>query len=238
MKAVILAGGKGTRLAPYTTVFPKPMLPIGDTPILAIIIKQLAYYGFDEIIISVGYLAELLQAYFMNNNDIPKTIKLNFVREKHPLGTAGSLSLIPEQREPVLVMNGDTLTTLNYRQLVEHHNKRVAKITIATHKRDVYIDFGVLNTDDENTLMNYEEKPTLNYQVSMGVYVLDPNVLELIPHNERLDFPDLVKKVMARNEKVQCFMTDEYWLDIGRQDDYAKAVENFGKMKSAFLKKN
>jgi NDP-sugar pyrophosphorylase family protein len=123
MNAVILAGGKGTRLAPYTTVFPKPMLPIGDKPILDTIIKQLAYYGFDEIFLSVGYLAELLQAYFENCNGMPEKVKISYVREKHPLGTAGSLSLIPKQNEPILVMNGDTLTTIDYRQLVEDHIK-------------------------------------------------------------------------------------------------------------------
>jgi NDP-sugar pyrophosphorylase family protein len=111
-------------------------------------------------------------------------------------------------------------------------------ITIATHKRDVYVDFGVLHTDHEKKLVEYEEKPTLNYLVSMGIYVLDPMVLELIPYNERLDFPDLVKKVMARNEKVQCFITDKYWLDIGRHDDYAKAAESFEKMKSALLRQD
>lgn len=238
MNAFILAGGKGTRLAPYTTVFPKPMLPIGDKPILDTIIKQLAYYGFDEIIISVGYLAELLQAYFTNCNGMPENAKISYVRENQPLGTAGSLSLIPKQNGSFLVMNGDTLTTIDYRQLVEYHNKNDAMITIATHKRDVYIDFGVLHTDAENKLVEYEEKPTVNYLVSMGIYVLDPMVLELVPHNKHLDFPDLVKKVMARNEKVQCFITDEYWLDIGRHDDYVKAVENFEKMKSALLRQD
>ena len=238
MNAVILAGGKGTRLAPYTTVFPKPMLPIGDKPILDTIIKQLAYYGFDEIIISVGYLAELLQAYFENCSGLPGNVKISYVHEIHPLGTAGSLSLIPRQRESILVMNGDTLTTVDYRQLVEYHNNNDAMITIATHKRDVYIDFGVLHTDPESKLVEYEEKPTLNYMVSMGIYVLDPSVLEHVPYNERLDFPDLVKKVMARNEKVQCYITDQYWLDIGRQDDYANAVESFEKMKSTLLRKD
>jgi NDP-mannose synthase len=238
MNAVILAGGKGTRLAPYTTVFPKPMLPIGDKPILDVIIKQLAYYGFNEIILSVGYLAELMQAYFANCNGLPEHVKISYVREKKPLGTAGSLSLLKEQKEPFLVMNGDTLTTIDYRYLFDFHRKNDAKITIATHKRDVYIDFGVLHTDANGRLIDYDEKPTLNYLVSMGIYVLNPEVLELIPYNERLDFPDLAKQVMALDQKVQCFITDEYWLDIGRHDDYAKAVESFEKMKNALLKQD
>ncbi|MCB0165109.1 MAG: NTP transferase domain-containing protein [Anaerolineae bacterium] len=238
MNAIILAGGKGTRLAPYTTVFPKPMLPIGDKPILDTIIKQLAHYGFNDVILSVGYLAELMQAYFKHSYELPEGVELNYVREEHPLGTAGSLSLIPKQSEPFLVMNGDTLTTINYRKLVEFHKSHKAKITIATHKREVYIDFGVLRTNGDDTLIGYDEKPTLHYQVSMGIYVLDPDVLELIPYNQRLDFPDLVKQLMESGEKVQCYITDEYWLDIGRHDDYAMAVETFEKMKPELLKQD
>jgi NDP-sugar pyrophosphorylase family protein len=238
MRAAILAGGKGTRLFPYTTVFPKPMLPIGDKPILDTIIKQLSYYGFQEIILSVGYLAELLQAYFANCNGLPENVTISYVREDRPLGTAGSLSLLNKQKDAILVMNGDTLTTIDYRQLFKYHQESDAKITIATHKRDVYIDFGVLHVDDQNRLVGYDEKPTLKYLVSMGIYVIDPDILEMIPYNERLDFPDLVKRVMAQNEKVQCFITDEYWLDIGRHDDYAKAVESFEEMKSTLLKQD
>lgn len=235
MKAVILAGGKGTRLAPYTTVFPKPMLPIGDKPILDVIIRQLAYYGFKEIILSVGYLAELMRAYFQNSNDLPKGVKLTYVTEKHPLGTAGALSLIPKQVEPFLVMNGDTLTALDYRQLVEFHKMNEAMVTIATHKRQVNIDFGVLNADSEGRLISYDEKPTMNYFVSMGIYVFEPEIVKFIAPNQRLDFPDLVKTLLAEGKKVQVFMTDTYWLDIGRHDDYENAVRSFEKMKGELL---
>ena len=135
-------------------------------------------------------------------------------------------------------MNGDTLTTIDYRQLLEYHQKHDGKITIATHKRDVYIDFGVLYTDANSRLVGYDEKPTLDYLVSMGIYVLDPDVLEFIPYNQPLDFPDLVKQLMAQGEKVQCFITDDYWLDIGRHDDYAVAVESYEKMKKELLKQD
>jgi NDP-sugar pyrophosphorylase family protein len=236
MNAVILAGGKGTRLAPYTTVFPKPMLPVGDRPILDTIIRQLAYFNFSDIVLSMGYMAELMQAYFMNTRSLPENVRLTYVREDEPLGTAGSLSLIPKQTEPFLVMNGDTLTTIDYRALVDYHRASGAKITIGTHKRKVYIDFGVLATDAEHRLVGYEEKPTLNYLVSMGIYVLDPDVLPLIPHNQRLDFPDLVKMVMARGQKVQCYVTEDFWLDIGRHDDYEEAVRNFEKMRPLLLR--
>lgn len=238
MKAVILAGGKGTRLAPYTTVFPKPMLPIGDRPILDIVIEQLAYYGFEEIILSVGHLAELIQAYFQNRNDLPKGLKLSYVIEKYPLGTAGSLSLIPDQVEPFLVMNGDTLTTIDYRKLMEFHKMNEGSLTIATHKRQVDIDFGVLHTDRHGELVSYNEKPTLEYLVSMGIYVFEPEVLKFIVPNQRLDFPDLVKALLAEGKKAQCFMTEEYWLDIGRHDDYEQAVKDFEKMKKKLLKQS
>lgn len=236
MKALILAGGKGTRLAPYTTVFPKPMLPIGKKPILEIIIKQLAYYGFKEIILSVGYLAELIQAYFQNNNDLPKRVKLSYVREKHPLGTAGPISLIPTPTEPVLVMNGDVLTTLDYHKLIEFHKINEGIVTIAMHKRKVKIDYGVLSTNGEGKIMNYNEKPTLDYLVSMGIYVFDPKALKYIEPNKKLDIPDLVKRLLAKGKKVQGYTYSDYWLDIGMDDDYEKAVRGFDKMEKKLLK--
>jgi len=238
MKAVILAGGLGTRLAPYTTVFPKPMLPIGEKPILDIIIKQLAYYGFREIIISVGYLAELLQAYFATYNNIPKGVKISFVRENKPLGTAGSLSLIPKPSEPILVMNGDTLTALDYRELVNFHKEKGGLITIATHKRHVKIDFGVIHVNGADELNKYVEKPVLDYLVSMGIYVFEPEVLNYIEPDQRLDFPELVQKFLSENKKIQGYLTSAFWLDIGRHDDYAEAVKIFDKIKHKLLKES
>lgn len=238
MKAVILAGGKGTRLAPYTTIFPKPMLPIGDKPILEIIIKQLAYYGFKDIVLSVGYLAELIQAYFQNNHKFSEEVRLSYVREEQPLGTAGSLSLIPNLTEPFLVMNGDVLTTLDYRKLIEFHKKNKGIVTIAMHKREVKIDFGVISTNGRDELIGYDEKPALNYLVSMGVYVFEPKVLKYIEPNKKLDFPDLIKILLAAGEKVQGYSNDDYWLDIGRHDDYAEAVKNFERMEKLFLKQS
>ena len=180
MNALILAGGKGTRLAPYTTVFPKPMLPVGDRPILDIIIKQLAYYGFKNIALSVGYMAELIQAYYHNSDDLPEGINLTYVKEKHPLGTAGPLSLIPKQEEPFLVMNGDTLTTLDYRKLVQFHKEQEGIVTIASHKRQVNIDFGVLNVDAGGILESYDEKEVLTYPMK-GLTRMDGFIGSLKP---------------------------------------------------------
>lgn len=236
MKAVILAGGKGTRLAPYTTVFPKPMLPIDDRPILEIVIAQLASYGFTEIILSVGYLAELIQAYFQNPQKLPDGVRVTYIREDQPLGTAGSLSLVPNLTETFLVMNGDILTTLDYHKFCEFHATHQGAVTIAMHQRQVKIDFGVLSVDAQHALTAYTEKPTLNYLVSMGIYLFEPTALAYIEPHKKLDFPDLIKRLLAHNQKVQGYPTDAYWLDIGRHDDYEEAVKTFETLKGQFLK--
>lgn len=235
MKAIILAGGKGTRLAPYTTVFPKPMLPIDNRPILEIVIQQLASYGFTDIVLSVGYLSELIQAYFQNPQKLPEGVSLTYIREDEPLGTAGSLSLVPDITDTFLMMNGDVLTTLDYDQFFEFHRANQGLVTIAMHKRQVNIDFGVLSVDVTSTLTAYTEKPTLDYLVSMGVYIFEPTVLRYIEPGKRLDFPDLIKQLLADNKKVQGYPTDAYWLDIGRHDDYEEAVRIFENMKDQFL---
>ena len=222
MKAVILAGGKGTRLKPYTTVFPKPLMPIGDKPILEIVIGQLKSHGFNEITMAVGHLAELIMTFF--NDGGKYGIKIKYSREDHPQGTAGPLALMKEElSETFLMMNGDVLTTLNYSDLVNQHKKNRAIATIALSKRDVYIDFGVVKLDDGDSIVGYTEKPKIDYLVSMGVYVFDPKVLEYIKPNEYLDFPDLIKKLISNGETVKGYVYDGYWLDIGRPDDYERA---------------
>ena len=192
MKAVILAGGKGTRLKPYTTVFPKPLMPIGDKPILEIVIRQLKSYGFNEIIMTVGHLAELIMTFFGDGSKY--NVKIKYSRENQPLGTAGGLGLIKKELdETFLMMNGDVLTALDYSDLVNYHKRTGAIATIALNKRDVKIDFGVVELNDDNSIIGYTEKPKIDYLVSMGVYVLEPKVLDYIKSNEYLDFPDLIK---------------------------------------------
>ena len=229
MKAVILAGGKGTRLKPYTTAFPKPLMPIGDKPILEIVARQLKSQGFEEIIMAVGYLAELIMTFF--NDGGKYGVKIKYSREDKPLGTAGPLALMKEElKETFLMMNGDILTTLNYSVLVTYHKKNKAIATIALNKRDVYIDFGVVKLDDGNSIVGYTEKPKIDYLVSMGIYVFDPKVLEYIRPNEYLDFPDLIKKLISNGETVKGYVYDGYWLDIGRPDDYEKANRDIDKI--------
>ena len=222
MKAVILAGGKGTRLKPYTTVFPKPLMPIGDNPVLEIVIRQLKSHGFGEVIITVGHLAELIMTFFRNGSKFG--VEIDYSREDKPLGTAGGLGLIKQElNETFLMMNGDVLTTLDFSDLVSYHKGNGAIATIALNRRDVYIDFGVIELDDGNSILGYTEKPKIDYLVSMGVYVFDPKVLEYIRPNEYLDFPDLIKELISNGETVKGYIYDGYWLDIGRPDDYERA---------------
>jgi NDP-sugar pyrophosphorylase family protein len=229
MKAVILAGGKGTRLNPYTTVFPKPLMPINDKPILEIVIRQLKSHAFDEVIITVGHLAELIMTFFGDGGKFG--VKIEYSREDKPLGTAGGLGLIKnELNETFLMMNGDVLTTLDFSDLVTYHKRNGAIATIALNKRDVKIDFGVVELADSNSIVEYNEKPKIDYLVSMGVYVFDPKVLEYIRPNEYLDFPDLIKELISNGETVKGYTYDGYWLDIGRPDDYERANREIDKI--------
>jgi len=196
MKAVILAGGKGTRLAPYTTVFPKPMVPVGQRPILEILIHQLAHHGFTDIVVSLGYLGELIQAYFHNGNNRFSHINLSYVRECEHMGTAGSLALIPDLRNTFMVLNGDVLTTMNYTELLSFHREKRGILTIGMFRKRIKIDLGIIETERNGTLTGYNEKPEHVYNVSMGVYVFEPEVLSYIEPHHYLDFPDLVLKLV------------------------------------------
>ena len=234
MKTVILAGGKGTRLAPYTTIFPKPLVPIGDRPILEIIIRQLVKQGLGDILLSVGHLGELIEAYFQNGHRNIPGLNLEYFREGQPLGTAGSLAMIPGLDETFLAMNGDILTTLDYRTLIQHHRDQRAALTIAMHQKDVRIDLGVLNTGKSGEVIAYDEKPLYSFKVSMGVYVYEPHVLHYIPKGRYLDFPELVKLLLQKGEKIAGFHSQDYWLDIGRREDYELAQLEYSSRAAEF----
>ena len=235
MKAVILAGGKGTRLAPYTTVFPKPLVPLGNRPILDIIVQQLAYYGFRDITMSVGYLSELIQAYFQNCEERFQDVNFTYIKEQEPTGTAGSLGLISGLNETFLVINGDILTSIDYSELVAYHIEKRGVLTIGIHKKKVKIDLGVVETDQKGIITSYVEKPKKTYKVSMGVCVYEPSVLRHIKPNTYLDFPDLVQRLIEKGEKVVGFPFEGYWLDIGRHQDYVRAQEEFALREDVFL---
>lgn len=234
MRAIILAGGKGTRLAPYTTVLPKPLMPIGEMPILEIVIRQLEKHGFNDLTLAVGYLAELLMAYCGDGSKF--NVKLNYSREEQPLGTAGPISLVSDLNDTFLVMNGDLLTTIDYSAMLKYHKERGAIATVACYQRDVKIDLGVIEVDKDNWVANYIEKPTYHYSVSMGIYLFEPEILNYIKKNQRLDLPELVLKLMKDHKKVNVFNFEGYWLDIGRHDDYQRAIEEFAENREKFLK--
>jgi len=227
MKAVILAGGKGARLAPYTTIFPKPLVPIGEQPILEIIIRQLVRQGIRDVILSIGHLGELIEAYFQNGHRGISGLNLSYVREPRALGTAGPLARIPGLNDTFLAMNGDVLTTLDYQALYAFHKKSGAALTIAMHRKDVQIDLGVLETNESHELVAYREKPCYSFDVSMGVYIYEPGVLRYIAKDEYLDFPDLVIRLLDCGEKVIGFRSEDFWCDIGRREDYELAQQEF-----------
>lgn len=234
MRAIILAGGKGTRLKPYTAFFPKPLVPVGDMPILEIVLRQLKTYGITDITMAVGHLAELVMAYFGDGSKLG--LQISYSKEEQPLGTAGPLALIPNLDNDFLVMNGDILTTLDFKAFLAYHQRHHAIATIAMHERTVKIDLGVIETNATNELLGYTEKPVYQYRVSMGIYAFQPNVLRYIPPGERLDFPDLVHCLLQHDEKIMGFPYSGYWLDIGRPDDYEQAVDEFSRLRTEFLK--
>lgn len=234
MKAIILAGGKGTRLAPYTTVFPKPLMPVDGMPILEIIVKQLAHYRIKDLIFTVSPQSEpLIFAYFGDGKKYG--VHISYSKEKKPLGTAGPLSLIPDLPETFLVMNGDILTTLNYKSLISHHQKIGGIVTIAMSQKKVRLELGVMETDGRSFLVRYLEKPVFTYSVSMGVYVFEKRVLKYIPHGKYLDFPDLIQRLLKEEEKITCYPSRDFWLDIGRHEDYEEAQRKFQEMRGKFL---
>jgi NDP-sugar pyrophosphorylase family protein len=233
MKAVILAGGVGSRLAPYTTVLPKPLMPVGDRPILEVVVRQLSRAGFTDLTFAVGHLAGLLQAYFGNGSGFG--VRIRYSVEREPLGTAGPLSLVEELTEPFLVMNGDLLTTLPYRTLYEAHVRSGATLTIALYQKSVKVDLGVIRTDADGRVVCYDEKPTLSFSASMGIYAFHPRVLAHVPKGKRLDFPDLVQKLLVLKEPVRAWPYDGYWMDIGRREDYEQAMADFERLRGQFL---
>jgi NDP-sugar pyrophosphorylase family protein len=227
-RAVILAGGKGTRLAPYTTVLPKPLMPIGDRAILDVVVRQLGSYGFTELVFAVGYLAHLIRAVFGDGSAFG--VSITYHEEEEPLGTAGPLALIEGLDQTFIVMNGDVLTSLEYDRLFDVHRESGNALTIATHRRTVRSEYGVLHVHGDGRVQEvsgYEEKPEIPYIVSMGVYVLEPRALEHIPPGRHFDFPDLVLALLGAGEPVGSYLYDGYWLDIGRHDDYEQALMDY-----------
>jgi NDP-sugar pyrophosphorylase family protein len=232
MQALILAGGQGSRLKPFTNVIPKPLVPIGDIPILEVVLRQLKFYGADRIVLAVNQLARLIETFFGDGSRLG--LRIVYSLEDKPLGTAGPIRLVDDLDEDFIVMNGDLLTTINYSDFFRRHKSSEAAASIATFQKEIKIDLGVLETED-GKFSNYIEKPTYYFTVSMGIYALNRRVVQFIPEGERLDMPDLVLALHKAGQKVLCYSGGYDWLDIGRIDDYETAVQRFEANRKAYL---
>jgi len=202
-------------------------------PILEVLIRQMKRYGIEEIILTVGHLSELLRTYFQDGSRFG--VQIDYSYEEKPLGTAGPLAMVHGLSDTFLVTNGDVLTTLDIGSLIDYHRSEGAVATIAMHSRRVQIDLGVIKFNGRNEVIDYVEKPSIDYEVSMGIYVFEPKALEYIPHNSYMDFPDLILKLLERGQRVVGFPFDGYWQDLGRRDDYERATSEFERMRPQFL---
>jgi NDP-mannose synthase len=231
-KAVILAGGRGTRLAPYTSTLPKPLMPVGDRSILELVVDQLELAGINDISFCVGYLSHLIRAVFDHRDN--EGVEIDYVHEHEALGTAGPLRLVGDLDETFIAMNGDVLTNLDYTELVRYHQRHGNMLTIATHDRRIKIDYGVLgvqelgmNGNSQHRITEFQEKPEIVSTVSMGIYVMEPGILDHVPEGQAFDLPDLVQALLRANQPVGAFKYDGLWFDIGRKEDYERAVEEW-----------
>lgn len=223
-RAIILAGGKGTRLKPYTVAIPKPLVPIGEHPILEIIIKQLVKHNFTHITLTVNHQADIIKAFF--GNGTKWNVKIDYSLEDKPLSTIGPLKLIHDLPENFLIMNGDVLTDLNFSKFYDYHKKNKNIFTISSFKREQVIDYGVLEINNNMKLNGFKEKPVVLYHVSMGVYMANKKILDIIPQNTAYGFDNLMLDLMKMDKPISVKEFSGYWLDIGRPDDYEKACSN------------
>jgi dTDP-glucose pyrophosphorylase len=218
---VLMAGGVGSRLRPLTIDCPKPLLKVGNKPILETIIENFIEHGFRKFYLSVNYKAEMIEKYFGNGNRWG--IDISYLREDEQMGTAGGLSLMPSNiNEPFLVMNGDLLTKINFNQLLNFHLEHQAKATVCVRDYEIQVPYGVIRVD-KHRMLSIEEKPVHQFFVNAGIYVLDPAVLTMIPPNTYFDMPTLLEKLIADGNETAVFPIREYWLDIGRIEDFQRA---------------
>lgn len=228
MRAIILAGGKGTRLRPYTSTLPKPLVPVGDRAILEVVLSQLKQAGVERVTLAVNHLAHLIMAYFGDGSRWG--LPIDYSLEDQPLGTIAPLKLIRDLPETFFVMNGDILTDLDYHQLFKDHLAGGADITVATFKRTNKIDFGVLQTSTDHNIVAFEEKPDYQFQVSMGVYVINRSLLDIVPDGQPYGFDNLMLDCISKNRRAVSWLHKGFWLDIGRPSDYEEANECIDKL--------
>lgn len=230
-----MAGGKGTRLGPYTAVFPKPLVPIGDMPVLELLLRQLRSAGVEEVVLAVNHLHHLIRAFCGDGSKFG--LKISYSLEDQPLGTAGPLAaIIDSLGDRFIVTNGDLLTSFDIPEMVDRHVAQNCAASVAVSQRDFAIDFGVVDTDDDMMLTGYREKPSYSHLVSMGLYVLDrAQVAHHLQQDVYLDMPQLLRALTAEGKRVHCMKQDCIWLDIGRPDDYAEAQKMFEERRHLFL---
>ena len=224
MRAAVLAGGVGTRMLPYTTVLPKPLVPIGDRPILELILNWLARHGVTETDVCIGHLGELIQTYFSQAQTIPAGLEVRWQWESEQLGTAGALRSIPAFVDTLLVVNGDVLTDLDPTEMLAFHRERGAALTIATQQARIATELGVIDHVG-GVVAGYREKPVFDYSASMGVYLYEPRALAALPPGP-CQFPDLVLSLLARGEHVAAFETGASWYHIGTPEQYEEATRD------------
>jgi NDP-sugar pyrophosphorylase family protein len=234
MRAVILAGGKGTRLRPYTVALPKPLMPIGDYPILEVIVRQLAYFGYKHITMAVNHQAEIIRAFFEQGEKWG--ISIDYSLEDKPLSTMGPLKLIKDLPDNFLVMNGDILTDLDFKAFYDGHVANNNLFTISSYTRIVKTEYGVLELNGDNHLIGFKEKPVIPYTVSMGIYMVNKSILQEIPDGAAYGFDNLMIDLIVKGKPVTVKTFNGYWLDIGRPDDYMQAIEEFDNLKDQFIK--
>ena len=224
-----MAGGKGTRLKPYTTSIPKPLVPVGEKAIIEILLNRLKKNGIDEVFICLNHFAEMIAAFLGNGDKFG--LKINYSLEERPLSTVAPLKLIHDLPDDFLVMNGDLLTDLDFSKLFQCHLQDSSLLTVATYSRKTKIDFGVIEINSAtNTATGFREKPEFLFDVSMGVYAMNQKILNFVPDNEPFGFDHLMLKLLETRQRIAVFPYDGYWLDIGRPEDYEKANEDIQKI--------
>jgi NDP-mannose synthase len=236
MKAIVMAGGKGTRLQPFTASFPKPLVPLGDMPVLELLLRQLKAAGIEEVILAVNHLHHLIRAFCGDGSSFG--LKIDYVLEDSPLGTAGPMAAVLDKLgDNFIVTNGDLLTNYNVARMVREHIEQSSAASIAVFERQLKVDFGLVEVDEEMHLTGYREKPTYTHLVSMGLYVLNrASVAPCLKVGSYLDMPQLMQFLIDSGKSVQCRKQDCIWLDIGRPDDYAAAQQVFEEKRELFLK--
>ena len=222
MQAFVLAGGQGTRLRPFTVTLPKPLVPVGSRPVLEIALLWLRRWGVSHVTLAVNHLAELIMAFFGDGKKLGLSIEYSL--ESEPLGTVGPLRQIASLEETFLVMNGDVLSDLQLDSFLEQHRASGCALTVATHRRAVTIDYGVLDSTNRR-VTGFREKPSSQVEVSMGIYAMSPRVLDFVPPSGPFGFDQLVLAMLAANAPIGTFLHDGFWIDIGRPEDYERAVE-------------